>query len=104
MTRRISLMGWVLLFFNTILLAQRAPNILFLLADDMSYPYCSVYGDKLIKTPNMAAIAEHGMVFSNAFASTPSCTASRASMLTGKYPHKLGEGVNLVGRLDVSIP
>jgi N-sulfoglucosamine sulfohydrolase len=104
MAKRISILGGVLLFFYTALLAQRAPNILFLLADDMSYPYCSVYGDKLIKTPNMAAVAEQGVVFSNAFASTPSCTASRASMLTGKYPHKLGEGVNLVGKLDVSIP
>jgi len=85
-------------------IAQKKPNILFLLADDMSYPYASVYGEKNIKTPNIERLAKHGVTFSNAFAASPSCTPSRAGMLTGKYPHKLGEGVNLVGKLDVGIP
>ena len=85
-------------------IAQKKPNILFLLADDMSYPYASVYGEKNIKTPNIERLAKHGVTFSNAFAASPSCTPSRAGILTGKYPHKLGEGVNLVGKLDVGIP
>ena len=80
------------------------PNILFLIADDMSYPISSVYGDKMVPTPNLEKIAQHGVVFSNAFAATPSCTASRAAILCGRYPHKLGEGVNLVGKLDSKIP
>ena len=88
----------------TLVNAQRKPNILFLLADDMSYPYASVYGEKNIKTPNIEQLAKHGVTFSNAFAASPSCTPSRAGILTGKYPHKLGEGVNLVGKLDVGIP
>lgn len=83
---------------------QKKPNILFLLADDMSYPYASVYGEKNIRTPNIDRLAKNGVTFSNAFAASPSCTPSRAGMLTGKYPHKLGEGVNLVGKLDVGIP
>ena len=44
------------------------PNILFLIADDMSYPFSSVYGDKMVPTPNLEKIAQHGVVFSNAFA------------------------------------
>jgi arylsulfatase A-like enzyme len=84
--------------------AQSKPNILFLLADDFSYPYASVYGDKTVKTPNIERLAKQGITFTNAYAASPSCTPSRAGMLTGKYPHKLGEGVNLVGKLDVSIP
>lgn len=84
--------------------AQSRPNLLFLLADDMSYPYASVYGTPLVPTPNLEKIARHGTLFTNAYAASPSCTPSRAGMLTGLYPHKLGEGVNLVGRMDVKIP
>jgi N-sulfoglucosamine sulfohydrolase len=80
------------------------PNILFILADDMSYPYSSVYGDPVLKTPNLERLAQHGVTFTNAYTVSPSCTPARAAILTGKYPHKLGEAVNLVGKLDVSIP
>ncbi len=102
-------MRWLLFLFFTVAftstaVAQTKPNILFLLADDLSYPYASVYGDKIVKTPNIDKIAKQGVKFTNAYAASPSCTPSRAGMLTGMYPHKLGEGVNLVGKLDVSTP
>ncbi|MFN8134146.1 MAG: sulfatase [Bacteroidales bacterium] len=80
------------------------PNILFLLADDWSYPYSGVYGDSIVRTPNIEKLAKQGIVFPNAYCSAPSCTPSRASILTGRYPHNLAEGVNLCGRLDVKIP
>jgi N-sulfoglucosamine sulfohydrolase len=80
------------------------PNILFILADDWSYPYASIYGDKSIKTPNLDRLAANGTVFTNAYCASPSCTPSRAAMLTGRYPHNLGEGVNLCGRLEHRIP
>lgn len=79
------------------------PNILLILADDWSYPYAGFYGNKQIHTPNMDSIASRGTVFTHAFCAVPSCTPSRAAILTGKYPHRLGEGVNLVGKLDYSI-
>lgn len=102
-------MRWLLYLFFAVAftsttVAQTKPNILFLLADDLSYPYASVYGDKIVKTPNIDKIAKQGVKFTNAYAASPSCTPSRAGMLTGMYPHKLGEGVNLVGKLDVSTP
>ncbi|MFN8357089.1 MAG: sulfatase [Spirosomataceae bacterium] len=80
------------------------PNILFILADDWSYPFASVFGTKYLQTPNLEKLAAEGVVFENAYCSSPSCTPSRASILTGRYPHNLGEGVNLCGRLDVSVP
>jgi N-sulfoglucosamine sulfohydrolase len=80
------------------------PNILFLLADDWSYPYSEIYGEAYVRTPNIEKLSQRGIVFENAFCSAPSCTPSRASILTGLYPHNLGEGVNLCGRLDVNIP
>lgn len=98
--------GVVLLAIGLLAMNQqpRRPNILFILADDWSYPYASIYGDQTIKTPNLTKLAEHGTVFTNAYCASPSCTPSRAAMLTGRYPHNLGEGVNLCGRLDHSIP
>ena len=90
--------------FGGSLSAQDKPNILFLLADDFSYPFSSAYGDKVVRTPNLEKLAKNGTKFTNAYASSPSCTPSRAAMLTGKYPHKLGEGVNLTGKLDVQVP
>ena len=80
------------------------PNILFLLADDWSYPYAEIFGETYVHTPNIAKLAKTGMVFENAFCASPSCTPSQARMLTGRYPHNLGEGVNLCGRLDAGIP
>ena len=56
--------------------AQSKPNILFLLADDFSYPYASVYGDKTVKTPNIERLAKQGITFTNAYAASPSCTPS----------------------------
>jgi arylsulfatase A-like enzyme len=85
-------------------LPAQPPNILFILADDMSYPFSSVYGDQVVKTPNLERLAQHGITFTNAYSASPSCTPSRAGILTGRYPHKLGEAVNLVGRLDASVP
>lgn len=83
---------------------DQAPNILFILADDWSYPYASIYGETYVRTPNLEKLARHGVVFENAFCAAPSCTPSRAGILTGRYPHNLGEGVNLVGKLDVGVP
>lgn len=94
----------IVLFMVSSGLYAQQPNILFILVDDMSYPYSSVYGDPVVKTPNLERLAQHGVTFTNAYSASPSCTPSRAAMLTGKYPHKLGEAVNLVGKLDSSIP
>jgi N-sulfoglucosamine sulfohydrolase len=75
------------------------PNILVIIADDWSYPHAGAYGDTIVKTPNFDRVAREGVVFRNAFAAAPSCTPSRASLLTGRAPHQLAEGGNLWGYL-----
>ena len=75
--------------------ADRAPNILLFLADDWSYPHASVYGDATVRTPNFDALARGGMLFTNAYCASPSCSPSRASILTGRYPHQNGVAGNL---------
>jgi N-sulfoglucosamine sulfohydrolase len=69
------------------------------MADDWSYPHAGVYGDRVIKTPAFDRVAREGMLFSHAFSAAPSCTPSRAAILTGQYPHRLEEGSQLWGYL-----
>jgi arylsulfatase A-like enzyme len=64
------------------------PNIIFILVDDMRWDQLSVMGHPFIKTPNLDRIGKEGMIFHNAFVCTPLCSPSRASFLTGQYPHK----------------
>lgn len=71
------------------------PNILLFIADDWSYPHAGVYGDRTVKTPNFDALAAGGMLFTNAYCASPSCSPSRASILTGRYPHQNGVAGNL---------
>ncbi|HZV34284.1 MAG TPA: sulfatase, partial [Verrucomicrobiae bacterium] len=80
------------------------PNILFCLADDQSWPHAGVYGDKTIHTPTQDRVARNGMRFNYCFSTAPTCSASRAAILTGQYPHRLKEGANLWGTLDKRFP
>lgn len=73
----------------------KQPNILFLIADDWSYPHAGIYGDKIIETPTFDRLAKEGAVFHNAYCAAPSCAPSRASILTSRYPHQLGSAGNL---------
>ena len=71
------------------------PNILFLIADDWSYPHAGVYGDPIVRTPTFDRVAAEGALFNNAYCAAPSCSPSRASILTGRYPHQLESAGNL---------
>jgi N-sulfoglucosamine sulfohydrolase len=82
----------------------RRPNVLLAIADDWSFPHASVYGDTLVRTPTFDRIAREGARFTHAFAAAPSCTASRAALLTGQAIHRLAEGGNLHGFLPRAHP
>lgn len=73
------------------------PNFLFILSDDQSWQHTSFSGYPLVKTPNFDRIAREGVYFSNTFATAPSCTASRSSVLSGQPIWRLGSGANLWG-------
>ncbi len=63
---------------------ESRPNILFAIADDQSYPYASIYGEKIVNTPAFDRVAREGVLFRNAFAASPGCSPSRAALLTGR--------------------
>ncbi len=79
--------------------AEKRPNILFCISDDQSWIHTSVAGDPVVKTPHFDRIAAEGVLFTNSFTSAPSCSPSRASILTGRNFWELEEGGLLFGRL-----
>lgn len=68
--------------------AVRPQNIVVIYADDLGYGDTSVYGATAVKTPNVDRIAADGLRFTNAYASAATCTPSRYSLLTGRYPFR----------------
>src|SRR4051794_7701945 len=75
--------------------ASRAPNILFLLADDLRWNALGCMGDPVIHTPNLDALANRGTLFRQHFVTTSICCVSRASILSGQYArrHKINDFV-----------
>ncbi|MEZ5355412.1 MAG: sulfatase [Bryobacteraceae bacterium] len=81
-------------FFPTLaapLLAQRQrPNIVFILADDLGWTDLAVYGSDLHETPHTTRLSRECIRFTNAYAAAPVCSPTRASIMTGKHPARLG--------------
>ena len=65
----------------------KKPNVVFVLADDWRWDAMSCAGHSFLKTPNIDRIAYEGVRFENAFCTTSLCSPSRASFLSGMYPH-----------------
>lgn len=63
------------------------PNIVLIIADDVSWNDIGPYGNKNIRTPNLNQLAKEGMVFTEAYLTTSSCSPSRTSIISGLYPH-----------------
>jgi uncharacterized sulfatase len=67
-----------------------APNIVFILADDLAWSDLACCGHPWHETPHLDRLAEQGIRFTDAYAAAPICSASRASIMTGKTPARLG--------------
>ncbi|SVD67340.1 uncharacterized protein METZ01_LOCUS420194, partial [marine metagenome] len=69
--------------------AQDRPNIVMIMADDLGGRDLAVYGNTFNESPNIDKLANEGMLFHNAYAA-PVCSATRASILSGQYPTRVG--------------
>jgi len=82
---------------------SRPPNIVFILADDLGWADLGCYGSTFHETPNLDRLATDGARFTDAYAASPVCSPTRASLLSGKYPSTVGVtqyiGGHGVGRL-----
>ncbi|MEE2753230.1 MAG: sulfatase-like hydrolase/transferase [Candidatus Latescibacterota bacterium] len=66
------------------------PNILLILADDHGYGDVSMHGGPNIRTPNIDRVADSGVRFTNFYANSSVCSPSRAALMTGRYPDRVG--------------
>ncbi|MCB1120904.1 MAG: arylsulfatase [Verrucomicrobiae bacterium] len=90
MTLRYLFLTLNLIFSAGLLSAQKQPNILLIMSDDMGFSDLGCYGGE-INTPNLDKLAKEGIRFTQ-FYNTGRCCPTRASLLTGLYPHQTGVG------------
>jgi arylsulfatase A len=69
--------------------AQRPPNIVLIVADDMGWNQVGYHGFNWYETPNIDRIARAGLQFRHAYSAAPICSPTRAALMTGKYPARL---------------
>lgn len=68
----------------------RPPNVVLILVDDLGWADLGCYGSTFHETPNLDALAKRGALFTDAYAASPVCSPTRASILSGKYPSRIG--------------
>ena len=86
----------LVLFFSCnsqTILNDAKPNIILLLADDLGFNELGVYGQKIIKTPNLDKLARKGMMFTDFYSGNAACAPSRAVLMTGKKSSKVSLGI-----------
>lgn len=66
------------------------PNIIFILADDLGYAELGSYGNRFNETPNIDRLSSEGVRFTHAYSAAPVCSPSRAALMTGQYPARVG--------------
>ncbi len=78
--------------------AERQPNIVFILADDLGYTDLACFGSRYYETPHIDRMASQGMKFTTGYTCGPNCQPTRAALMSGQYGPRTG--VYTVGRID----
>ena len=91
------LFAGVVTSFTPLLAAEKKPNILIIVGDDLGYADVGFHGGKEIPTPNLDALAASGVRFTSGYVSGPYCSPTRAGMLTGRYQQRFGHEYNPSG-------
>ena len=81
---------------------MKKPNVIIILTDDQGYGDLGCMGSDDLKTPNIDALAENGILFSSMYPASPVCSPSRAALLTGRYPGNAGVRAILAGHRKAS--
>lgn len=84
--------------------AAERPNLVVFIADDIGWEDYGCYGNKSARTPNIDRLAATGRRYSQAFLTASSCSPSRSSIITGRYPHNLGPAAELHQSISPNIP
>lgn len=75
--------------------AAERPNVILIIGDDIGWDDFGCYGNPTARTPNVDRLAANGIRFTNAFLTASSCSPSRSSIITGRYPHNTGAASEL---------
>ncbi|MDF1753442.1 MAG: sulfatase [Verrucomicrobiales bacterium] len=89
-TALLILVGFITTFFHAAQGKEKPYNVLFIISDDLTYTALSCYGNEVCQTPNIDAIAARGTRFTRAYCQGTYCGPSRASFMSGYYPHATG--------------
>ena len=90
LTRLLASLWLAVSAWTTLGAGPRLPNMIIIFTDDQGYADVGVFGAKGFKTPNLDRLAKEGCKFTNFHVAQPVCSASRAALLTGCYPNRLG--------------
>jgi len=94
----------IVCLLTSVIFAQKKPNVIFILTDDLGYGDISCYGATKISTPNIDKLAKQGVRFTNAHSTSATCTPSRYAIMTGQYPWRTeGTGI-LPGDAALIVP
>lgn len=88
----------------TLATADDRPNVILFIADDVSWNDYGCYGNEAARTPTIDRLAANGRQFNNAYLTASSCSPSRSSIVTGRYPHNNGKGAELHKPISAHIP
>lgn len=84
--------------------ASSQPNVIFFIADDVSWNDYGCYGNTAARTPHIDLLAENGIRFDQAYLTASSCSPSRSSIITGRYPHNNGKAAELHQPISWNLP
>ena len=91
-------------FFLASIAHSERPNLIVFIADDIGWDDYGCYGNPAARTPNIDSLAKKGRRYSQAFLTASSCSPSRSSIITGRYPHNLGPAAELHLSVSPNIP
>ncbi len=106
MTRRTLTCLFMLSFVAQTFAADNSdhPNVILFIADDVSWNDYGCYGNSAARTPNIDALAKNGIRFDQAYLTASSCSPSRSSIITGRYPHNNGKAAELHQPISWNLP
>src|SRR4051794_5321619 len=90
MSRNIPILACLALLLTGSASAAPPPNVVVIFLDDAGYGDLGCYGNKVIRTPNLDRMAAEGVRFTDFYVAQAVCSASRAALLTGCYPNRVG--------------
>lgn len=96
----INILFFSLLFFSEVTAQSKKPNVILILADDLGWADLTCYGSTFYETPNLDKLSANGIKFNYAYAASPVCSPTRASVMTGKNPVLTGVTDWITGRQE----